>query len=106
VASLQESKNRYRTLFDSAGGAIAIHDMKGKFLEVSRALCERLGYSRGEPLQMTTADTGSSGYASIEAGHGEELRRLCPSSPRPLLHDGVALSPSQVGNQMTTCRSA
>lgn len=48
----QETESRYKTLFDSAGDGIAIHDLSGRFLEVNRKLCERLGYARDELLGM------------------------------------------------------
>lgn len=57
--ALREAENRYRALFDSASDAILIHDMKGQFVEVNQAACERLGYSRTNLLKMTAADVES-----------------------------------------------
>jgi len=73
---LRESEVRYRTLFDSTNDAIFIHDMGGKFLEVNRVACERLGYSREELLQMTPTDINSKEYAATLPQRIEELRKL------------------------------
>jgi PAS domain S-box-containing protein len=58
-SALRTSEETLRTLFDSAGDAIFIHDMEGNFLEVNREATERLGYSREEFLQMTPLDIDS-----------------------------------------------
>jgi PAS domain S-box-containing protein len=50
--ALRESEKRYRTLFDSASDAIFIQDLSGHFLEVNRAACDQLGYTREEFLKM------------------------------------------------------
>jgi len=76
VAAVQESENRYRTLFESAGDAIFISHVGGRFLEVNRAACERLGYSREELLQMSPKDIDSPEYASRVAQRVEELRKV------------------------------
>ncbi|HMK16470.1 MAG TPA: PAS domain S-box protein, partial [Methanomicrobiales archaeon] len=54
--ALRESEKRYRTLFDSASDAIFIQDLSGHFLEVNRAACEQLGYTREEFLKMDPRD--------------------------------------------------
>lgn len=85
VDDLRSSEERYRTLFDSAADAIFIHDLEGRFLEVNRSACERLGYSRAELLQMSLKDIDTpdsraripeklarlrrQGHLSFEAGH-------------------------------------
>jgi NtrC-family two-component system sensor histidine kinase KinB len=73
--ALRESESRYKALFDSASDAIAIHDMEGRFLEVNRVLCERLGYSRDELLQMTVMDIEAPEYAALLPQRIQELRR-------------------------------
>jgi len=50
---LRDSENRYRTLFDSAGDAMFIHDLTGRLMEVNQAACEALGYDRDELRKMT-----------------------------------------------------
>jgi len=62
---LKMSRDRYQSLFNSAGDAIFIHDMEGRFLEVNDAACLRLGYSRDEFLAMTPMDVDAPGYAEI-----------------------------------------
>jgi PAS domain S-box-containing protein len=56
----QERRKRfpthYRVIFDNAGDAIFIHDMGGRFLEVNRTACVRLGYTRRELLRMSPVD--------------------------------------------------
>jgi PAS domain S-box-containing protein len=73
---LRESENRYRTLFDSTNDAIFIHDMGGKFLEVNKVACERLGYSREELLQMTPADIDAAEHSATVQQRVEELNRI------------------------------
>ncbi len=41
----------YKFLLDSLSDAVFIHELNGPFLEVKRAACERLGYSRAELQQ-------------------------------------------------------
>jgi PAS domain S-box-containing protein len=71
----REPESLYRALFDNAADAIVIHDMGGKFLEVNPVLCERLGYSREELLQMTPVDISSPEYAAIVQQRVETLRK-------------------------------
>ncbi len=54
--SLLESERKFRSLFESAGDAIAIHRVDGPFLEINQAACKLLGYSRGELLSMGPLD--------------------------------------------------
>ncbi len=54
--ALRRSEEKFRTLFNSAGDAVAIFEMNGHFLEVNEAICEQLGYSREELLHMTRMD--------------------------------------------------
>jgi PAS domain S-box-containing protein len=63
--ALRESDKRYRLLFDNAADAIGVHDLSGKFFDVNQALCERLGYSRAELLQMTPMDIDSPADAAL-----------------------------------------
>lgn len=71
---LANSERRYRELFNSASDAIFIHDLEGRFLEVNRVACERLGYSREELLQMTPMDIDSPEYADWVPLRIEELK--------------------------------
>ena len=53
---LAEDKARteslYHSILENANDAVFIHDLAGRFLEVNRAACERLGYTRNELLSM------------------------------------------------------
>ena len=68
-------ESHYRALFDSASDAIIIHDLKGRLLEVNRALCEGLGYSRDALLQMTVKDVDTLNYTEQVLQRFEELRQ-------------------------------
>ncbi|MDP3029379.1 MAG: response regulator, partial [Deltaproteobacteria bacterium] len=71
--ALRESERRYRILFESAGDAIFIHDLKGRFLEMNQGTCDCLGYSREELLQMTPMEIDTPEYA---AQAPEQIREL------------------------------
>jgi two-component system, cell cycle sensor histidine kinase and response regulator CckA len=60
-SELRRSEEKFRTVFDSAGDALFIHDIEGRLLEVNRTACESLGYSHEEllnvlPLDLEAAD--------------------------------------------------
>lgn len=50
------SEARYRHLFETARDAIFLHDLDGQFLDVNRAACRHLGYTRDELLNMRVSD--------------------------------------------------
>ena len=54
--TLMISEEKYRTIFDNAGDAIAIHDLEGNFIDVNEIICRRLGYSREELLKVKVGD--------------------------------------------------
>ncbi|NSW86101.1 MAG: response regulator [Syntrophobacteraceae bacterium] len=49
---LRLSEEKFKTLFNSAGDAIFIHDFDFRIIEVNSVACERLGYSREELLNL------------------------------------------------------
>ncbi len=53
---LQASEEKFRRLVEQAADALFTHDREGRLLDVNRAACESLGYSREELLQMTVMD--------------------------------------------------
>jgi len=57
--ALRESEEKYRTLFDSAGDAIFIHDENGRILAFNTQACEQLGYTRTELMSMTVKQVDS-----------------------------------------------
>lgn len=54
--ALENSEARFRAMFEQASVGIAIRELTEhpRFLRVNRKLCEILGYSEGELLEMTT----------------------------------------------------
>ncbi|NBD36881.1 MAG: PAS domain S-box protein, partial [Chloroflexi bacterium] len=74
-AALRESEQRYRTLFESAGDAVFLHDLDGNFLDVNQVACQRLGYPREELLEMTPMDIDSPRYAAKVPERMEIIQR-------------------------------
>jgi PAS domain S-box-containing protein len=72
--ALRESEKRYRTLFDSASDAIFIQDLSGHFLEVNRAACDRLGYTREELLAMNPRDLEAPPFKGLLMDWIEEVK--------------------------------
>jgi len=72
--ALRQSEARYRTLFESAGDAILIHDLDGHFLAANNLACQRLGYSLEELRGMGPADIEAPEYAARLEERIEALR--------------------------------
>jgi PAS domain S-box-containing protein len=58
---LQESENKFRTLFNSSGAMFLVHEISrdgesGPFIEVNTYACDLLGFSRDEFRSMTVTD--------------------------------------------------
>jgi PAS domain S-box-containing protein len=60
---LKRSEERFRTLFESAGDAMFISDLDGRFIEANQTACERLGYTRAEILRLSVAEISQPGTA-------------------------------------------
>ena len=72
--SLRRSEERFRTLFESAGDAIFMIDpVTGKFIEVNRAACQRLGYSREELLELSPFEIDTRDFAE---SYAERMRTI------------------------------
>lgn len=71
--ALRDSREDYRALFDGAGDAIFIHSLDGRFLDVNKAACASLGYSREELLQMTPKDVDDEESAAKVSDRMEEV---------------------------------
>lgn len=56
-AALCESEERFRVMFERAAVGLAYLDVTGRFILVNQRLCDMLGYSPAELLQMSFADT-------------------------------------------------
>ena len=54
--ALRESEERFRTAFDEAAVGMAITGLDGNFRRVNRALCDIIGYSADQLLQMRFHD--------------------------------------------------
>ncbi len=53
---LRESEERFRGAFDDAGIGMSLTSLSGQFLKVNRSLCELLGYSEAELLELRFQD--------------------------------------------------
>ncbi|HTY14381.1 MAG TPA: PAS domain S-box protein [Methanoregulaceae archaeon] len=73
--ALEESEENFRTFFNMAGDAIAIHDLHGRFLEVNDEICRRLGYSREELLEMGPFDIDEPEYSKLIPARVQELQQ-------------------------------
>ena len=61
------SDDKYRLLFDNANDAIFIYDpRKGRFHDVNKAACKRLGYSKQELLSLGIPDITTPGLAAAQ----------------------------------------
>lgn len=54
--ALRKSEEQFRLTFEMAPIGMAISTLKGKFTRVNRALCDSLGYSRAELLELSFAE--------------------------------------------------
>ncbi len=61
---MRASEDRFRRLFESAADALLVHDENGRILDVNRAACESLGYTRDQLKSLTVPE--------IEVGHSRE----------------------------------
>ncbi len=46
----------YNALIDQASDAFFVHDFEGKFIEVNQQVCDTLGYSKEELLELSVSD--------------------------------------------------
>lgn len=63
--ALRVSEEKYRALFDSAGDALFIHGVDGRFLDVNQVACDSLGYTREELLTMSPKDVDDESSAAL-----------------------------------------
>jgi PAS domain S-box-containing protein len=54
--ALQESEQRFRSIFENAAAGMVTTDIKGRFLQVNPKFCMFLGYKEKELLQLTVHD--------------------------------------------------
>ncbi|MEB3831558.1 ammonium transporter [Phormidium sp. CCY1219] len=55
-AARRDSEQRFRAVMEQAADAFIIHDVNGKIIDVNRAACDSLGYTRAELLQLSVRD--------------------------------------------------
>lgn len=70
---LRESEQKYRTLITSSPDGIFIVNLKGNFLSVNRAMCERLKYTEEELLSMSIWDIVPEQYVDIHKKRIDEI---------------------------------
>jgi two-component system cell cycle sensor histidine kinase/response regulator CckA len=66
--AVRQSERQFRAIFDNVGDAVAIHVPGRTFVEVNRVMCERLGYSHDELLNLTVADISAPEWREPIAG--------------------------------------
>jgi len=76
--ALQESEERHRVLFETARDAIFLADETGRFVDVNRAACESLGYSKEELLKLSNREIdadprGYKEFLKVRDGPAEEM---------------------------------
>jgi PAS domain S-box-containing protein len=75
-AALQESEQRFRTIFDAVEEAIFVHDLDtGAIVDVNRKTCEIYGYAREDFRQLTIGDLSSGEAPYTQAGALERLKK-------------------------------
>lgn len=82
--ALQESEERYHTLFNEAADAIFINDVNGRFLDVNRQACDMLNYTKEQLLQLQVKDLFSTEELVLRpimvdelmAGHRTSIERM------------------------------
>ena len=65
--SLRESETRLRSYLDAAMEGFFVTDEQGRYVDVNRAACQTLGYSREEILGWRVLDIVPDGYPLTEA---------------------------------------
>jgi len=74
LMALAQSEDEFRTIFDNVGDGVAISDLDGRFVEVNRVVCERLGYTREELLGMGVRDMTT---PELAAQFAERTASIC-----------------------------
>lgn len=73
LGELQESEERFRTLFNDAPAGMALASLSGRFIFVNKAFCEFLGYTRNE---LSAKDLVQITHSEDRATVEHELTRL------------------------------
>lgn len=73
VVARQEGEERFRSAFDSAAMGMALVAPDGRWLEVNRALCRIVGYSKAELLRGTFQDITRPDDLELSLSHAQRL---------------------------------
>ena len=71
-AALQESEERFRTLFECSVDTLIIHDEEGRILDCNSEACRTLGYTREELLSLRVGDIATGLLSGEERKEREE----------------------------------
>ena len=63
--SLKRSESKFRAIFDNAGDAIFIHDLRGRIMEANELACKGLGHTLEELMSMNIKDLNPPSYAAL-----------------------------------------
>jgi len=69
-----ESERKFRTLFENISDQIYVHDFNGDLIEVNRVICETLGYSKHELLNMHIQEIKTPKYSYLEVANIEKIK--------------------------------
>ena len=102
--ALRESEAKFRTLFDSAGDAIFIHDPAGSLLQVNDEAVRRLGYDRETLLRLSLSEITTSGQTlplteSIGKSSGNVGRDAVIIETQQITRDGDTI-PTELSSRL------
>lgn len=80
ITQRKEAEQRYRNVVEHAADAFFLHDMQGRFIDVNRAACRSLGYTREELLTMSVPDIEMNFVAENVKGHWSDLEKGVPQT--------------------------
>jgi PAS domain S-box-containing protein len=69
-----ESEIKFRTLFESINDQIYVQDFNGNLIEVNRVICETLGYSKDELLNMQIKEIKTPKYSHLEVENIQHIK--------------------------------
>jgi PAS domain S-box-containing protein len=92
-ATLRQSEEKFRTLFESAIDALFIIDMDGNFIDVNKTAYERLGYTKAEMFSMNISQLDHPDFADKIPERMEHLQKhgWCMCESAHLRKDGTAM---------------
>jgi PAS domain S-box-containing protein len=72
--ALQESEEKYYSLFNQAVEGIYLHDLEGNIIDANKVACEQTGYSKSELLRLSVFDMHVTGKDTINMSKAETKR--------------------------------